>query len=312
MPTSSTRRVLFALLVVLVFARPGFSQQTLTWDANGATAGTGGTGTWNTTLVLWDNGGVLQTWNNAGGDNAVFGGTAGTVTLGVPITAHNLNFLLGGYTVTGSTLTLGGATPTITLTAGTTTIASAVAGTAGLTVAGTGTVILSNAANTYTGTTTINGGTLQISAANRLPTTTNIVLGNVAGATLNLNGFAQTVASLSGGGASGGAVTLGAGTLTVSPAGSTEFAGTISGTGGLAKGGAGTQVLSGTNTYSGTTTVSAGVLQVGNGGTTGTLGTGGVTNNAAVRMNRSDTLTVSNLISGTGTVTQAGLGTTVL
>jgi len=63
----------------------------LYWDANGATAGTGGTGDWNTTdTTTWRNGsagGTQQAWVNQ--NNAVFGGTAGTVTLKENITVGN-------------------------------------------------------------------------------------------------------------------------------------------------------------------------------------------------------------------------------
>ena len=44
-----------------------------------------------------------------------------------------------------------------------------------------------------------------------------MAIANTAGATLNLNGFAQTVAACRAAGANGGAVTLGAGTLDISP-----------------------------------------------------------------------------------------------
>jgi autotransporter-associated beta strand protein len=58
-------------------------------------------------------------------------------------------------------------------------------------------------------------------------------------------------------------VTLGAATLTTgSDNTSTTFSGTISGTGGLTKIGAGTFVLTGTNTYSGATAVNGGRLTV--------------------------------------------------
>src|SRR6185436_4228252 len=114
---------------------------------------------------------------------------------------------------------------------------------------------------------------------NRLPAGTSIAIANAAGATLNLNGFAQTVAGLSGGGSTGGAVTLGAGTLTVNKAAGVDtFAGTITGTGGLTKLGAGSLALTGANTYSGTTTITAGTLQLGAGGTTGSIGAGAIAN----------------------------------
>jgi autotransporter-associated beta strand protein len=68
----------------------------------------------------------------------------------------------------------------------------------------------------------------------------------------------------------------------------------ISGTGALAKLGAGTLTLTGGNTYSGTTTISAGTLEVGSGGTAGRLGTGAVSNSGTLQINRSDNLTLAN------------------
>jgi fibronectin-binding autotransporter adhesin len=48
--------------------------------------------------------------------------------------------------------------------------------------------------NTYTGTTTINGGTLQLGAANRIADVSNLVLG---GGTFNTGGFNETLGTLS-------------------------------------------------------------------------------------------------------------------
>ena len=58
--------------------------------------------------LFWFNGVSHQSWNNAALDDAVFGGTAGTVSLGGAIVVHNLSFATTGYTITGGTLTLGG------------------------------------------------------------------------------------------------------------------------------------------------------------------------------------------------------------
>ena len=80
-----------------------------------------------------------------------------------------------------------------------------------------------------------------------------------AGGTFDLNSFNQTIGSLAG----AGSVTLGAATLTTgSDNTSTTFSGTISGTGGLTKIGAGTLVLTGNNPYSGATAVNGGRLTV--------------------------------------------------
>ena len=65
-----------------------------------------------------------------------------------------------------------------------------------LTKAGSGTLLLA-AVNTYAGVTNINAGTLQLGVNNALPTGTFVQLGTGSTAgTLDLNGFNQTIASL--------------------------------------------------------------------------------------------------------------------
>ena len=75
---------------------------TLYWDANGSSAGVGGTGTWDTTSQRWRSGstsGPLTTW--VAGSIAVFGSTAGTVTIpdGVAISADSIQLAKSGYTI---------------------------------------------------------------------------------------------------------------------------------------------------------------------------------------------------------------------
>ena len=81
---------------------------------------------------------------------------------------------------------------------------------------------------------------------------------------LDITGFDTQIGSLSGGGASGGNVLLGAATLTFggSNASPAVYDGVISGGGGIAKIGAGTQTLSRTQTYTGRTTVGGGTLRL--------------------------------------------------
>jgi fibronectin-binding autotransporter adhesin len=130
---------------------------TFTWD--------GGAGTWDITATNWT--GVA--WGNTNADEAVFGGTAGTVTIntGTGVTANKLTFNSDGYSINGNVaadvLTLAGTTPTVTVTTAgqTATVNALISGTAGLTKAGAGTLFL-NGANSYTGTTELSSGTLVV------------------------------------------------------------------------------------------------------------------------------------------------------
>ena len=80
----------------------------LYWDdgtvtVNGASGG--GPGTWAVGGSGWEDGYSAVNW--ADGNNAVLGGTPGTVTLGGPITASSVTLDVDGYTITGQTLRLG-------------------------------------------------------------------------------------------------------------------------------------------------------------------------------------------------------------
>ena len=112
---------------------------------------------------------------------------------------------------------------------------------------------LSNTGNSWTGPMTISGtgGKLTLGAANVIPDTCWVTVS----ATLNLNGFSETIFDLDG----TGSVTLGAGTLTLTR-GSHTFSGAISGSGGFTLSGGAGETLSGNNTYTGPTTVNAGPL----------------------------------------------------
>ena len=48
-----------------------------------------------------------------------------------------------------------------------------------------------------------------------MPDTSEVVMANTSGAILDVNGMTDTIGSLSGGGSSGGNITLGSGSLTV-------------------------------------------------------------------------------------------------
>jgi autotransporter-associated beta strand protein len=93
-----------------------------------------------------------------------------------------------------------------------------------------------------------------------LPATTPVNITS-SGAALNINGQIQSIGSLSG--VAGSQVLLGSGLLNIGGvAGSTTFAGVVSGTGVLQFNGPGTLALSGANTNSGGTAVTGGLLQI--------------------------------------------------
>jgi fibronectin-binding autotransporter adhesin len=144
-------------------------------------------------------------------------------------------------------------------------IISETGGVRGITKAGGGVLTLSGE-NTYTGTTTVSGGTLRAGAAAGGQAFGNggqVTLANTAGVTLDLNGFNQTIGNLSGGAAS--TISLGSGTLTTNQVstGGLTHAGTITGTGGLVKDGVGTLTLNNAgNTFQGGVTISGGLLLV--------------------------------------------------
>ncbi len=140
--------------------------------------------------------------------------------------------------------------------------------------------------STYTGSTSVNSGTLQLINGNdRLPTGTTIILGQAASANLgifNLNGLNQQIAGLSS--IVGTNATTGNNTVTSTPAailtlggsgtyaygdGTNTNSGVITGAISVIKSGTGTQTFGDANTYTGTTDVNAGILNI-NGIQTGT------------------------------------------
>jgi len=129
-------------------------------------------------------------------------------------------------------------------------------------IAGPGTVIFTGA-NTYTGATYVTQGTLKAGADNVFGTGagTALILSNTG--TVDLDGFDQTVGTLSNTTSGTGVIELGSATLTFGNTTTTAtFAGTISGTGGITKVGTGVQTLAGENTYTGVTRIDEGVLAV--------------------------------------------------
>ena len=175
----------------------------LYWDGgsgwNATAPGAGGSGSWADGSGSWD-----------ASKKANFGGTAGTVTAATVTASNGLAFTTTGYTLTGGTITLAGASIGLNaITTGTdgsvtTTINSALAGSAGIQKLGQGTLVLGGA-NTFTGGLTLSSGTLQISSDSNL--------GDAAGA-VAFNGTLKTTANVSLG--SSRAIS-GGGTLDIAP-----------------------------------------------------------------------------------------------
>ncbi|EBV3434214.1 AIDA autotransporter-like protein ShdA, partial [Salmonella enterica subsp. enterica serovar Ouagadougou] len=148
---------------------------------------------------------------------------------------------------------------------------NAISGSGQVVKSGDETLTLSGA-NSYTGGTTISGGTLVATNVEALGT------GNVTdNATLELN--------------TGG-----------------DFDNTISGSGQVVKSGDKTLTLSGANSYSGATTISGGTLIAAN---VNALGTGAIDNRASLLLDASGQFTVTDLTTESGGNTEIGAGSTL-
>jgi len=152
------------LVLVLTGLVTGVQATSLTWDTVPGDGGTvtGGAGSWTDGAANWNDGSGDVNWSNANPDSAIFGGTAGTATLGGAITVGTITFNTAGYLVTGGSMTLSGATVTANANAE---IATALGGTGGLTKQGVGTLTLSGT-NSYTGETSVWGGALTLTGTN--------------------------------------------------------------------------------------------------------------------------------------------------
>ncbi|EDZ5842521.1 autotransporter outer membrane beta-barrel domain-containing protein, partial [Salmonella enterica] len=178
---------------------------------------------------------------------------------------------------------------------------NAISGSGQVVKSGDKTLTLSGA-NSYTGGTTISGGTLVASNVEALGS------GDITdNATLELNTGGDFDNAISG---SGQVVKSGDETLTLSgtntyTGGTTISGGTfdnaISGSGQVVKSGDDTLTLSGSNTYTGGTIISGGTLVASN---VEALGTGDVTNDAVLELNTGGDF--DNAISGSGQVVKSG------
>lgn len=232
------------LLLVLSLLHPApLPAANLTWEADGSTAGaSGGAGLWNTSALLWNNAGTMSAWTNTG-HVAVFGGTAGTVTLESAVTAAGLTFNSSGYTLAGNgnTLSLGGSI-TVPTAGNSATIQSNITSTATLSFAIVGNVTLDagysidgagfglgkSGAGTLNMASTLTNGAGLAMAGGVLNLTGSYAIGtygaglSVTGGTLNVSGTLGTAAIPTGQSAfSGNSVTNFSGTAYISGGSST-------------------------------------------------------------------------------------------
>jgi fibronectin-binding autotransporter adhesin len=156
-------------IAVILLAVQSSPAATFSWDPGGTKSSSGGgAANWNTSSAYWFNGTKDVDWTT--GNDAVFGGTAGIVTVKSGISVNNLVFNTSGYTLSSGTLTVTGGS--VTVASGNATISSVIGGTPNITKLGAGSLILSS--------------TLDLGAASGLNIQAgNLVIGQSAG-TFNL------------------------------------------------------------------------------------------------------------------------------
>ena len=240
----------------------------------------------------WIGGGANSNWSTVGNwSGGVAPTTGGTVVFGsgesqltnvdniAGLSVAEIE-LAGGYSISGTAITVTGsggvgidnqtgtnslsnpitlgANLTFEQDAGQLTLAGVIRGSQTLTTAGPGTLVLSGA-NIYSGTTSINAGTLSISAdADLGAAPSSATPGSLAlnGGTLAVTASFTLLANRG--------INLGAGGGTIDTASGTTltYSGIVAGSGGLTKIDSGTLVLGGVNSYTGTTTISTGKLSI--------------------------------------------------
>ncbi|EEC0441373.1 autotransporter outer membrane beta-barrel domain-containing protein [Salmonella enterica subsp. enterica] len=309
--------------------------ETLTWYADRDNAAIDAHGTFN--LADADDSFTVNTVLENVDANSGWNGQSLTKTGAGTLILNAENTYTGGTTISDGTLVAnnvealgtGNVTDNATLELNTGgDFDNAISGSGQVVKSGDETLMLSGA-NSYTGGTTISGGTLvatNVEALGSGDVTDNATLELNTGGTFDnvISGSGQVVKSgdemltLSGANSYTGGTTISGGTLVVSNVEALgsgdvtdnatlelntggDFANNIGGTGSVVKSGDKTLTLSGTNSYTGGTTISGGTLVANN---VEALGTGDVTNNATLELNTGGDFT--NAISGSGQVVKSG------
>ena len=286
----------------------------------GATVLTGAANSYSGATTV--NAGTLQVGDGTNG--IISNSSASTVAFGATLAFNEANG--GSYS---GTIANAGTVAGVETTGNTNTLGGNITGAGAFTQTGAGATVLTGAANSYSGATTVNAGTLQVGNG------TSGIISNSSASTV-ASGATLAFNEADGGSYSG--TIANAGTVAgIETTGTNTLAGNITGAGGFTQSGAGTTVLTGgANGYSGPTAVTAGTLQVGdgtsgiisnssastvasgatlafneaNGGSyTGTIGNAGTVTGAEISGN---TNTLGGAISGAGGFTQSGAGATIL
>ncbi len=192
-----------------------------------------------------------------------------------------------------------------------TSFGGAISGTGSVRQEGSGTLTLSGN-NSYTGGTTVNGGTVRVAS--------DANLGNASGDLLLNNGTLQTTASLA---SARNTIITGSGTFNTDIGTTFTSNGGVSGNGNLVKSGAGSMVANGALTQNGGVQVNDGTLTISNGGNTYTgattiasgttlalTGNGTIATSSGVTAN--GTLDIANTTSGASIKTLSGSGAVAL
>ncbi|HBZ6171464.1 TPA: fibronectin-binding autotransporter adhesin ShdA [Salmonella enterica] len=281
-----------------------------------------------------DNSGVLQV--GEGELENTLSGTGSLVKTGTgELTLSGDNTYSGGTTITGGTLTAdhadslgsGDIDNSGVLKVGEGDLENTLSGSGSLVKTGTGELTLSGD-NSYSGGTTITGGTLTADHADSLGSgdiDNSGVLKVGEGELKNtLSGSGSLVKTgtgeltLSGDNTYSGGTTISGGTLTADHAdslgtgaiansgvlqvGEGELENTLSGSGSLVKTGTGELTLSGDNTYSGGTTISDGTLIADH---ADSLGSGDIDNSGVLKVGEGE---LKNTLSGSGSLVKTGTG----
>ncbi|ELM4235285.1 autotransporter-associated beta strand repeat-containing protein [Salmonella enterica] len=309
--------------------------ETLTWYADRDNAAIDAHGTFN--LADADDSFTVNTVLENVDANSGWNGQSLTKTGAGTLILNAENTYTGGTTISDGTLVAnnvealgtGNVTDNATLELNTGgDFDNAISGSGQVVKSGDETLTLSGA-NSYTGGTTISGGTLvatNVEALGSGDVTDNATLELNTGGTFDnvISGSGQVVKSgdemltLSGANSYTGGTTISGGTLVASNVEalgsgdvtdnatlelntSGDFDNAISGSGQVVKSGGDTLTLSGNNSYTGGTLISGGTLVANN---VEALGTGDVTNNATLELNTGGDF--DNAISGSGQVVKSG------